>query len=192
MKYKKVTVFCAASKNCDKVYLEEAGKLGKFLAISGREIIYGGGNVGLMGSLANGCLRNAGTITGIIPDFLDALELAHKGITKLKVVKSLHERESSMLKNADCIIALPGGIGTFSELLQAITWKRLWQINSDIFIVNINGYFTPLIEMLNKAVNEKFLAKEFASLWKVVDSVDSLIIEFEKEKTIPIETIGIA
>ncbi|MFC2131928.1 TIGR00730 family Rossman fold protein, partial [Bacteroidota bacterium] len=137
MNYKKVTVFCAASKNCDKVYLDEAEKLGKMLAQTGREIIYGGGKIGLMGSLADGALLEGGKITGIIPEFLNDLELGHDGITELREVKSLHERESQMLLKTDCIIALPGGIGTFSELLQAITWKRLCQINSKIIIVNI-------------------------------------------------------
>lgn len=192
MKYKKVTVFCAASENCDKIYLNEAFKLGKFLATSCREIIYGGGNVGLMGNLADGCLSSGGKISGIIPDFLKELELEHRGITSLKVVENLHKREFIMLKEGDCVVALPGGIGTFSELLQSITWKRLRQIESDIFIVNINGYFNPLIEMLKKSMEENFLKDEFYSLWNIVDSVDSLIVEFEKELTLPQDNSGIA
>lgn len=181
MNNKKVTVFCAASRNCDSLYLEEAGKLGKLLALSGREIIYGGVKIWLMGALAEGTLSAGGKITGIIPAFLNNMELGHNGITELKEVEGLHPRESLMLLESDCIIALPGGIGTLSELLQAITWKRLGQIDSKIIILNINGYFNPLLEMLDKAINENFLREEFASLWTVVDSVEEVMIELEKE-----------
>jgi uncharacterized protein (TIGR00730 family) len=184
LNYKRITVFCGATKNADKLYLDEAEKLGKLLAHSGRAIIYGGGKIGLMGSLADGALSVGGKITGIIPGFLNDMELAHNGISELRQVVSLHARESQMLIQTDCIIALPGGIGTFSELLQAITWKRLWQIEAKIIIVNINKYFNPLIAMLNKSIRENFLRNEFANLWTVVNNVEEVMFELEKEKEV--------
>jgi uncharacterized protein (TIGR00730 family) len=180
MKINKVTVFCGASRKCRQEYLEQACQLGELLAHKGIEIIYGGGNIGLMGHLADGALSKGGKVTGIIPNFLDDLELGHKGISELRQVASLHKREEIMLTESDCIIALPGGIGTFSELLQAITWKRLWQIKSPIIIVNISDYFKPLIDMLKHAIEENFLKEEFASLWTVVGNVEEAMNELEK------------
>ncbi|MFH1050689.1 MAG: TIGR00730 family Rossman fold protein [bacterium] len=179
MNIKKVTVFCGASKKCKEIYLEQAANLGKSLAKSGREIIYGGGNIGLMGHLADGALSEGGRVTGIIPNFLQDLELGHKGIAELREVDSLHIREEVMMTESDCIIALPGGIGTFSELLQAITWKRLWQINSKIIIVNTDNYFEPLISQLNKALEEQFLKNEFSNLWTVVYSDEEAMLELD-------------
>ncbi len=172
-----VTVFCASSLKCDDFYLQQAALLGKLLAQSGKKIIYGGGKIGLMGQLADGALSENGRVKGVIPSFLQDLELGHNGLTELIEVDSLHQRESIMLLESDIIIALPGGIGTFSELLQAITWKRLWQIKSKIIIVNLNHYFDPLIEMLNKSVREKFLNEEFKELWLVVDSIEEAVKE---------------
>lgn len=180
MKIKKATVFCGASRNCKKIFLLQASLLGELLAKKGIEIIYGGGNIGLMGHLADAALKNQGKVTGIIPKFLQDLELGHKGISELKEVKSLHKREEIMMTKTDCIIALPGGIGTFSELLQSITWKRLGQIKSPIIIVNTNYYFQPLIDMLNNSINEKFLRYEFANLWTIVSNVHEAIKLLEK------------
>jgi uncharacterized protein (TIGR00730 family) len=182
MNIKKATVFCGASRTCKNEYLEQASKLGELLAQKGIEIIYGGGNIGLMGHLADGALSNDGKVTGIIPNFLQDLELGHKGITELRQVENLHKREEIMMTEPDCIIALPGGIGTFSELLQSITWKRLWQIKSPIIIVNINDYFKPLIDMLNRPIDENFLKEEFANLWTVVNNVDEAMKSLEKQK----------
>ncbi len=182
MNYKNVTVFCAASDKCDKIYFEEARKLGDYLARSNKTIIYGGGKVGLMGALADASIKNGGKVIGVIPKFFDNIELGHKGINKMYVVNTLHEREEKLMKEADCIIALPGGIGTFSELLQSIVWKRLSLISADIFILNINNYFQPLIEQLRNSIKEKFLKKEFANLWYEFSDVEELIKYFEKEK----------
>lgn len=166
----KVTVFCAASDRVNKDYSDSAFEMGKLLALSGREIIFGAGNIGSMNALANGALSAAGKITGVIPEFMDMLNLTHQRISRLIVVKDMHERESIMLKEADAIIALPGGSGTFSELLQAITWKQLGLIISPIIIVNVRNYFAPLIDMLNRAIEEKFMRGEYKALWSVCQS----------------------
>jgi uncharacterized protein (TIGR00730 family) len=172
---RKVTVFCAASNRINKVYPESAYNLGRLLAQSGREIIFGAGNIGSMNALANGVLSQNGTITGVIPGFMDILELTHNGLTNLIVVKDMHERESIMLKNADAIIALPGGSGTFSELLQAITWKQLGLIICPIIIINVNNYFEPLLAMLNKAVDEDFMRLEYKALWLVCSTPEQAL-----------------
>jgi uncharacterized protein (TIGR00730 family) len=170
-----VCVFCAASNNVDICYYEEAFRLGKLIAESGREIIYGGGSVGLMGRLADGAISKNGKVVGVIPEFLDNLELGHKRISKMHVVESMHSRKNKMLKESDCIIALPGGCGTFEELLEAITWKRLGLIISPVIIVNIKNYYDPLIEMLEKSIREKFMREEYHKTWVVVNNAQEAV-----------------
>jgi uncharacterized protein (TIGR00730 family) len=171
----KVCVFCAASNNVDNIYYEEAFLLGQLLAESGRDIMYGGGSVGLMGRLADGAISKNGKVTGVIPEFLDNLELGHKRIDKMHVVDSMHTRKNKLLKESDCIIALPGGCGTFEELLEAITWKRLGLIISPVIIVNIKNYYDPLIEMLERSIREKFMREEYHKTWVVVENAREAI-----------------
>jgi uncharacterized protein (TIGR00730 family) len=179
----KVCVFCAASNNVDNIYYEEAFLLGQLLAKSGRDIMYGGGSVGLMGRLADGAISKNGKVTGVIPEFLDNLELGHKRIDKMHVVDSMHTRKNKLLKESDCIIALPGGCGTFEELLEAITWKRLGLIISPVIIVNIKNYYDPLIEMLERSIREKFMREEYHKTWVVVqnarEAIDIINIDLE-------------
>jgi uncharacterized protein (TIGR00730 family) len=172
MKNKRICVFCASSSDIDPLYLVEAEHLGAEIAKSDRQIIYGGGNVGLMGRLADGALANGGYVVGVIPKFLENLELGHKGCQELIEVETMHIREEKMILESDCIITLPGGCGTFEELLQSITWKRLGLIISPIIIVNLKGYFNPLLEMLGKSIEEGFMRNEYLDLWQVADSVD--------------------
>jgi uncharacterized protein (TIGR00730 family) len=178
---KKITVYCASSSNVDRVYLDKTYDFGAGLALNNFEIIYGGGNVGLMGQLADGALSKGGIVTGVITDFLMELELGHLGIYKLIKTKDLHERQRIMMNSADVIVALPGGCGTFVELFEAITWKKLGRIICPILIVNINGYFDDLIKMLNKAIDEGFMRKEHYNLWNIVDDIDSAIIFLNKD-----------
>lgn len=178
---KKITVYCASSSNVDEGYLVKSFDLGTKLASNNFDIIYGGGNVGLMGRLADGALSKGGLVTGVIPDFLMELELGHTGIKKLITTKDLHERQRIMMNSADAIIALPGGCGTFVELFEAITWKKLGRITCPIVIININGYYDDLIKMLNKAIDEGFMRKEHYNLWNVVNDIDSAIIFLLKD-----------
>ncbi len=169
-----LTCFCASSGRVDQYYLDSAYELGSILARNNKTVIYGGGKVGLMGCLAQGVLDNGGKIIGIIPKFMQAYELGHNGITKLIEVQTMHEREELMINKADCIIALPGGCGTIEELLQAITWKRLNLISSPIIIGNLNNYYLPLIQQLNKAVDENFMRKEHRQIWEVANSIPEI------------------
>jgi uncharacterized protein (TIGR00730 family) len=166
-----VTCFCASSNRVDKYYLDSAYELGEILARNHKTVIYGGGKVGLMGRLAQGVLDNKGQIIGVIPKFMQKYELGHNGITRLVEVDTMHQREEIMISRADCIVALPGGCGTFEELLQAITWKRLKIISAPIIIVNLKKYYNPLIQQLNKAVDENFMRTEHRQLWEVAESI---------------------
>jgi uncharacterized protein (TIGR00730 family) len=124
-----------------------------------------------MGRLAQGVLDNKGQIIGVIPKFMQKYELGHNGITRLIEVDTMHQREEIMISRADCIVALPGGCGTFEELLQAITWKRLKIISAPIIVVNLKKYYNPLIQQLNKAVDENFMRTEHRQLWEVAESI---------------------
>jgi uncharacterized protein (TIGR00730 family) len=185
MYLKSVCVFCASSTECDELYLHEAAKLGQSLARAGFRIIYGGGKVGLMGVLADGALNEGGKVTGIVPEILS--ELSHDGISELRVVTNLAERKSFMLYQSDYIVALPGGIGTLDEILEAISWKLLGIIDSPLYIINLNNYFNPFIDTLNKTITEKFMDERYRKLWKVVTSVEEFL--FEINNSLPLNPI---
>jgi uncharacterized protein (TIGR00730 family) len=172
---KRVSVFCASSPYCDEFYNNEAYKLGQMIANVGFEIIYGGGKLGVMGSLADGALSNGGKVIGVIPYFLNDLELGHKHLTKLHVVRTMHERESKLILDCDYIIALPGGTGTFSELLQALAWRQLGLISKPIIVINLNNYYFHLIELFKKAEEESFVNEQHKELWTVVNSCEDAI-----------------
>jgi hypothetical protein len=149
--------------------------LGAILAKQGIDIVYGGGNTGLMGKLADGAIAFGGHVTGIIPVFMQNLEWGHKSISVLEEVKDIHTRKLQLIKRSDAIIALPGGCGTLEELLEAITWKRLGLTHQPIIIVNTNGFYDPLIAMLDKIVQEKFMREEHRLIWHTVPSIQDAL-----------------
>ncbi len=175
MKIEKVCVYCASSKQAHPHYYRSAAELGILLAQNGIEIVYGGGAVGSMGALADGALAAQGKVTGIIPRFMVELEWAHPEISNMIVVETLHERKQRMIEGADAVIALPGGTGTFEELFEAITWKRLGLYFNPIIILNTRRFFDPLIELLEKSVAEKFMDERHLRMWTVVDEPDQVL-----------------
>jgi uncharacterized protein (TIGR00730 family) len=175
MKINRVCVFCASSRQIDKLYLEAAYRLGALLARESITVVYGGGAVGLMGELANGALAKGGTVIGVIPEFMYKLEWGHEGITELKIVKDMHERKKLVMQDSDAIIALPGGCGTFEELFEALTMKRLGFYLNPIVLVNLNGFYDPLIEQLRSCVDEKFMDERHLEMWSVVDCIDEIL-----------------
>jgi uncharacterized protein (TIGR00730 family) len=175
MKINRVCVFCASSRQIAKVYLEAAYHLGVTLARESITVVYGGGAVGLMGELANGALAEGGTVIGVIPEFMYKLEWGHEGITELKIVKDMHERKKLVMQNSDAIIALPGGCGTFEELFEALTMKRLGFYLNPIVLVNVNRFYDPLIKQLRRCVYEKFMDGRHLEMWAVVDRVDEIL-----------------
>jgi uncharacterized protein (TIGR00730 family) len=148
-------------------YVETARELGRTLIQHKHGLIYGGGNVGLMGILADIMLENDGEVIGVIPDFLLQKEVAHLGLTRLEVVNTMHERKKRMADLSDAFIAMPGGWGTLDELAEILTWKQLGLIHQPIALLNTNNFFTPLIDQMSIMVGEGFLRKE---------NFDSLII----------------
>jgi uncharacterized protein (TIGR00730 family) len=164
----------------EQLYFDSAKQLGEILAKNNIHCIYGGGSVGLMGNLADAVLSNNGTITGIIPRFMCELEWNHTKLTELVLVETMHERKEQMMRTADVAIAMPGGIGTFEELFEAITWRKLGLFNKPIIIVNTNNYFQHLIAILEKAVEDKFMQTTDLKLWTVVNNPQELLDEIKK------------
>ena len=172
---KSVCVYCASSSKADTVYLNAASELGKLLALNDVRCIYGAGETGLMGALADAVLANNGYITGVIPQFMCDEDWHHKAISECIVTQTMHERKEKMAFMADAVVALPGGCGTLEELLEAITWKQLGLFVHPIIIVNVNGYFDPLLSMLDKAIDENFMRQEHSNMWQVVNSASEVL-----------------
>jgi uncharacterized protein (TIGR00730 family) len=172
---KRVCVFCASSSQCDQIYFEAADELGKQLAINGYTIVYGGGGVGLMGALADGAMSAGGKVVGIIPKFMDELEWGHKGITELRLVEDIHERKRLLIEQVEAIIALPGGCGTFEELFEALTLKRLGLHFNKIIMINTKGYFNSCIDLLELSIKEKFMDPRHRLMWTVIEEPRQII-----------------
>lgn len=167
MNIKSVCVYCASSSKIDRKYFDATTVLGSLLAKNDLTCVCGAGNQGLMKELADSVLNSGGNVTGIIPRFMYEEGWFHKDLTKLIVTGTIHERKERMAEVSDAIIALPGGCGTMEELLEIITWKQLGLFRGPIVILNINDYYTPLIKMLEKAVEESFMHEEHASIWHI-------------------------
>jgi uncharacterized protein (TIGR00730 family) len=152
-----VCIFCGSASGTKKDYADAATEVGLLIFQSGSSLVYGGGNIGLMGVVADEVMRLGGNVIGVIPDFLLQREVAHKGITQLEVVSSMHERKRRMADLADAFIALPGGWGTLDELAEILTWKQLGLIHASVGLLNTKGYFNPLIRQMQVMVEEGFL-----------------------------------
>ncbi|MGA2072438.1 MAG: TIGR00730 family Rossman fold protein [Terriglobia bacterium] len=170
----RICIYCGSSRRCDPAYLRAAARLGRELARHGATIVYGGGAVGLMGALADGALAEGGKVVGIIPGFMNKLEWGHKGITELHIVSDLHERKRLMLRDAHAVVALPGGSGTFDELLEAISLKRLAVFLGPIVLLNTQSYFDHLLLALERCVSERFMDPRHKSIWSVVNEPEEV------------------
>lgn len=175
MSIKSVCVYCASSSKIDKIYFDVAGELGAFLAQNNLTCICGAGKHGLMNELSNAVLNAGGKVTGIIPRFMYEEGWCHKNLTEVSVTETIHERKKQMAEKADAVIALPGGCGTMEELLEIITWKQLGLFSGPIVILNINNYYTPLLEMLQKSVDESFMRKEHSDMWFVANTAEEAV-----------------
>ena len=164
---KNVCVYSASSTKIAPIYFEAAQELGKLLARQRINLINGAGCLGLMCSISDAALAAGGTVTGVIPHFMVEQGWHHKGLTKLIETESMHERKKIMADLSDGVIALPGGCGTLEELLEIITWKQLGLYLKPIVILNINGFYNPLLEMLEHAIEENFMRQEHGHIWQV-------------------------
>lgn len=177
-KIKRLCVYCGSSRGTNSEYTAGARRLAKTLVNNEIELIYGGASIGIMGVLADAVLEGGGRVTGIIPEDLMSREVAHSGINELKVVPSMHERKALMADMSDGFAALPGGIGTFEELFEILTWAQLGFHRKPVGILNIGGYFDYLIKFLDHAVNEQFLQHHHRSMLIIEDDPDTLLIRF--------------
>lgn len=154
---RRLCVYCGSRTGADPAYREAAEAVGRLLAGRGIEVVYGGGNVGLMGALADAALEAGGRVIGVIPADLMAREVGHLGLTELRVVSSMHERKLTMAELSDGFLALPGGIGTVEEIVEALTWSQLGIHAKPCALLDVAGYFRPLVAFLDHAVASGFL-----------------------------------
>lgn len=171
----KICVYCASSAKVDTVYFEATEKLAIQLVNANIEVVYGGGAVGLMGKLADTVIEHGGKIKGIMPKFMNEVEWAHKRVTDFEFTDTMHERKAKFLEGIDGLVTLPGGSGTLEELLEAITLKRLGQFSKPIIILNTNGFYNPLREMLEKCVSEQFMHEKHLQMWSFIDQPEDVI-----------------
>lgn len=170
-----VCVYCASSSSCDPEYHAGARRLGELLADDGRPVVYGGSRVGSMGAVAAGALSRGGRVIGILPQFLKDMELSHDGLTELHIVEDMRTRKHLMLSRAEAVVALPGGCGTFEELLEVITLKRLGIFLGPIVIVNTRSFYAPLFALFESAVRERFMDERHLAMWTVAADVEDVV-----------------
>ena len=154
---KRICVFCGSNRGVRNEYIEAAQELGEILVKRNLGLVYGGGNVGLMGIIADAVLAEGGEVIGVIPQSLADREVAHQNLTKMHIVNSMHERKALMADLSDGFIALPGGMGTFDEFCEILTWAQLGIHQKPCGILNVENYFTPLLKMFDHATDEGFL-----------------------------------
>ena len=177
---RKVCVFCGSSPGRREEYGVAAAALGDLLAKRRISLVYGGGNIGLMGIVANACLAAGGAVIGVIPEALVGREVRgerveHTGVTRLEVVDSMHTRKARMAELADGFIALPGGFGTFEELFEILTWAQLGFHHKPVGLLNVAGYFDPLLELCDQAVTEEFLRTDTRKLLMSYNKPEELL-----------------
>ncbi|MCX8524015.1 TIGR00730 family Rossman fold protein [Chryseobacterium formosus] len=184
---KSITVFCGSSFGSEEIYKEQAYLVGKTLAEENIRLIYGGANVGLMGSVADGTIQNGGKAIGVLPHFLQSKEIAHTHLTELILVETMHERKTKMNELSDGVIVLPGGYGTLEEFFEMITWAQLGLHKKPIAILNIDGFYNELIKLVQTMVDKGFLKQINQEMLLVSDTIDELL---EKMKYYQAPTVG--
>ena len=172
---KNVCVYSASSTKIAPAYFATAEELGRLLAMRGINLINGAGSIGLMAATSNAALAAGGTVTGVIPRFMVEQGWNHTDLTQLVETETMHERKQLMAEMSDGVIALPGGCGTMEELLEIITWKQLGLYLKPIVILNVNGFYNPLLEMLQQAIDENFMRREHGSIWQVATTAEEAI-----------------
>lgn len=172
---KSVCVYSASSTKIDEAYFEAARQLGHLLSSRHIRLVNGAGSIGLMRSVADSVLESGGEVTGVIPTFMVEQGWHHTGLTRLVEVETMHERKQLMADLSDAVIALPGGCGTLEELLEIITWKQLGLYLNPIVVLNTNGFFDPLLAMLERAIDENFMRRQHGDIWYVARTPEEAI-----------------
>jgi uncharacterized protein (TIGR00730 family) len=169
-----ICVFCGSSSNVAEVYKQSAVRLGTVLGEAGMDVVYGGGHVGMMGIVADAALAAGSRVTGIIPRFLDEWEVGHEGLDELVVTETMHERKHLMYDRADAFVTLPGGLGTFDETIEVITWTQLGLSKKPVILVNVNGYWSRFLELIQFSIDEGFAKPEHARILSVVETPEDV------------------
>ncbi|HHV49792.1 MAG TPA: TIGR00730 family Rossman fold protein [Rhodocyclaceae bacterium] len=188
---KSICVFCGSNAGNQPIYRSEAEKLGRLLAARGIELVYGGGNIGLMGAVADACLEAGGTVVGVIPQALMGKEVAgrpvdHRTLTRLEVVDSMHTRKARMAELAEGFIALPGGFGTFEEFCEILTWGQLGFHAKPMGLLNVNGFYDPLLAMLDRAVADGFLRLQNRAMALADSDIEGLLAAMAAYRAEPV------
>jgi uncharacterized protein (TIGR00730 family) len=174
----RICVYCGSSPGREPAYADAAVRLGRMLARRGIGLVYGGGHVGLMGTVANAALDEGGEVIGVMPQALVDREIAHTGLTELRVVGSMHERKLVMAELADAFVALPGGMGTLEELFEVYTWTQLGLHAKPLALLNVHGYYDGLVAFLDHAVAERFVTPEHRAMLVVADTPGAVLEAF--------------
>ncbi len=189
---KRICVYCASSSKIDESYFDAAEKLAIQLVSHDVTVVYGGGAAGLMGCIADTAIEHGGHVVGVIPKFMTEVEWQHKELEEIHVVADMHERKKMLLEGTDAVIALPGGSGTFEELLEAISLKRLGLYTKPIIIMNINNYYAPLIELLEKSIRENFMSESHRKMLTVVSDPYDIMSAIENSPDLSADAISFA
>lgn len=172
---RRVTVYASSSNALADSYYDAAARLGTVLGHAGLEIVYGGGGVGLMRAMADNALAAGAHVHGVIPHFLNTVEHGHKNLSRLEVVEDMRERKHRMIADSHAVISLPGGSGTFEELFEVLTLKRLGLFLGPVVLVNTNGYFDRFADFLAHAVSERFMAERHLQMWSLADEPEQVL-----------------
>ncbi len=188
---KSICVFCGSNAGNQPIYRSEAEKLGRLLAARGIELVYGGGNIGLMGAVADACLEAGGTVVGVIPQALMGKEVAgrpvdHRTLTRLEVVDSMHTRKARMAELAEGFIALPGGFGTFEEFCEILTWGQLGFHAKPMGLLNVNGFYDPWLAMFDRAVADGFLRLQNRAMALADSDIEGLLAAMAAYRAEPV------
>ena len=179
---KRICVFCGSREGSRTRYREAARRLGALVCEHGLGLVYGGGRIGLMGLIADEVLSRGGEVIGVIPDFLAEPEVAHGGLTELRVVRTMHERKAMMAELADGFIALPGGYGTLEEFFEILTWAQLGLHDKPCALLNVAGYFDPLLALVDHALGEGFVRPHHRPLMLDDDDPERLLERMAKHR----------
>jgi len=186
MTIQSICLFCGSNKGTRAAYEQAACELGRMLAQRDIALVYGGGNVGLMGIAADAALAAGGRVIGVIPGFLREKELAHQGLTELHVTQTMHERKALMEDLSGGFVALPGGFGTYDELFEMLTWGQLSVHSKPIGLLNVDGFFDPLLAMIRHGVAEGFVAEGNLQLFVVAATIDELLAKMNAYRPAPV------
>jgi uncharacterized protein (TIGR00730 family) len=172
---KRVTVYASSSNALDSEYYDAAARLGTVLGQAGMDIVYGGGGVGLMRAMADSALAQGAHVHGVIPHFLNTVEHGHQSLSRLEVVNDMRERKHRMIADSHAVVSLPGGSGTFEEVFEVLTLKRLGLYLGPVVLINTRRYFDRFVDFLQHSVNERFMSEKHLEMWSLVDNPEQVL-----------------